>query len=121
MNRELSRMARRTDVLHDVDCIYRNTAKRFWCAFEWKYPGEQDSAQGTMNSFAALDMCFSSDQDYKGLFLVRLGTSLDEFAFDDTQQCTVQHLRHGVAINVKTYTTGAKTAIQYILDNGRLL
>ena len=122
MNRELSRMARRSDVIHDVDCIYRNTAKGHWCMFEWKYPGEKDSSMATLSSLSNLDEMFSMcDRHYVGLFLVRLGTSMDEFPFDDSQQCTIEHLHHGLVIGTKTYSSGARSAVQYILDYGRLL
>lgn len=122
MNRELSRMARRSDVIHDVDCIYRNTAKGHWCMFEWKYPGETPSSSGTVNSLGDLDALFSmSDPSYAGLFIVQLGTSLDSFPFDDTQACSIQHIRHTELMALKTYPHSAQSAIAHIMQYGTLM
>jgi len=122
MNRYLSEMASRYDVIHDVDCIYRNTAKNFWCVFEWKNPGEHMSSNGTLASLQELDQAFCATSDtYRGLFIVRLGFSIDAFPFDDTQQIEVIHLYDGILLESETYSEGAKSAIQHILDHGRIL
>lgn len=121
MNRTLSDMAQRYDVIHDVDCIYRNTAKNFWCVFEWKNPGEQMSSNGTLASLQEVDQAFCATSDsYRGLFIVRLGFSIDAFPLDDTQQVEIVHLYDGILLESETYTAGARTAIQHILDHGRL-
>lgn len=121
MNRMVSRMARRQDVVHDLDCVYRNTAKEFWCVFEWKNPGEQESSRGTLQSLYAVDQAFNKDADYIGLFIVRLGFSIDAFPLDDTQQCEIQHICGGIIMGHEVYSSGALSAIQHILDHGRLL
>ena len=121
INRTLSEMARRHDVIHDVDCIYRNIAKDFWCMFEWKNPGEAMSSCGTLASLQEMDQAFRSSSDtYRGLFIVRLGFSIDTFPLDDTQQIEVVHLYDGFLVEGKTYTQGGRSAIQHILDYGRL-
>lgn len=122
MNRELSRMARRSDVIHDVDCIYRNTAKDFWLMIEWKNPGETVSSQGTTNSLQQMDEAFANaSAQYKGWFIIRLGFSIDSFPLDDDQQLEVVHMHDGVVLEGKSYASGAQSAIQHILDHGRLL
>lgn len=122
MNREVSRMASRSATIHDIDCIYRNHAKDFWLMFEWKNPGEMVSGRGTAQSLHNLDEAFSNaDADYKGLFIVRLGFSIDAFPLDDTQQCEIWHMCGGVVEAAETYASNAKSAIQHILDHGKLL
>ena len=61
-----------------------------------------------------------ADDLYVGLFIVQLGTSLDAFPFDDSQACVIQQLHHGDVVGTKTYANGAKSAVQYILNHGRL-
>ena len=122
MNRTLSDMAQRYDVIHDVDCIYRNTAKNFWCVFEWKNPGETMGSTGTLQSLQEIDEAFSNaDTTYKGAFVVRFGFSIDTFPLDNTQQMEVVHMRDGILVEGKTYPDGARNALQHILDYGRLL
>jgi len=122
INRKMSEMARRHDVIHDIDCIYRNTAKDFWCMFEWKNPGEDMSSTGTLASMQEMDQAFSDASDtYRGLFIVRFGFSVDSFPLDDTQQLEVVHMYDGILLEGKTYTEGGLSAMQHILDYGRIL
>ena len=51
---------------------------------------------------------------------MRLGFSIDTFPLDDTQQIEVVHLYDGILVEGKTYTQGGRSAIQHILDYGRL-
>ena len=122
MNRYVSEMARdRSATVHDIDCIYRNHAKDFWCMFEWKWEKEQMSGPGTMQSLHDMDVAFNTaSASYRGLFIVVLGFP-EAFPLDDTQQCRVQHIWGGVIERDQTYTEGARSAIQYILDHGKLL
>ena len=121
MNRELSRMARRSDIIHDVDCIYRNTARNFWLCFEWKNPGERMGSAGTMSSLTQLDMAMATTgEEYRGLFIVRLGFSIDTWPLDDTQQIEVVRMRDGEVLEEATYPTGARSAVEYILEHGKL-
>ncbi len=111
MNRELDKLAPRYAIIHDIDCIYRNPARNFWVAFEWKNPGERMGTSATLRSMQELDIAFSeSDHTYKGFFTVRLGFSIDTWPLDD-----------GILVEQKTYPDKARAAIQYILDYGRLL
>lgn len=122
MNRELDKLAPRYAIIHDIDCIYRNPARDFWVAFEWKNPGERMGTSATLRSIQELDIAFSeADNTYKGFFTVRLGFSIDTFPLDDTQQLEVVHTHNGILVEQKTYPDGALSAIQYILDYGRLL
>jgi len=122
MNRYVSEMARdRASTVHDIDCVYRNHAKDFWCLFEWKWESETMSGRGTLQSLHDMDEAFNTaSHSYRGLFIVRLGFP-EAFPLDDTQQCEIQHVWGGVVDGHKTYTEGARSAIQYILDHGKLL
>ena len=122
MNVNVSEMASRFDIVHDVDCIYHNSGQRFWCVFEWKNPGERSSSRGTQRSLFTIDEAFAdASNTYKGLFIVRLGFSIDEFPLTDAEPVDIVHMHGGVVKDERTYSTGAKSAIQYILDHGRLL
>ncbi len=80
------------------------------------------SSSGTVNSLGDLDERFSmSDRSYAGLFIVQLGTSLDSFPFDDTQACSIQHIRHTELMALKTYPHSAQSAIAHIMQYGRLM
>ena len=117
--REMSLDRRAT--VHDIDCIYRNHAKEFWCMFEWKWVREEDSGPGTLQSLHDMDVAFNTaSHTYTGLFIVRMGWE-SEFPLDDTQKCEIQHICGGVVENHVTYTKNARTAIQHILDHGKLL
>ena len=117
--REMSLDRRAT--VHDIDCIYRNHAKEFWCMFEWKWVREEDSGLGTLQSLHDMDVAFNTaSHTYTGLFIVRMGWE-SEFPLDDTQKCEIQHICGGVVENHVTYTENARTAIQHILDHGKLL
>jgi hypothetical protein len=117
--REMSLDRRAT--VHDIDCIYRNHAKEFWCMFEWKWVREEDSGPGTLQSLHDMDVAFNTaSHTYTGLFIVRMGWE-SEFPLDDTQKCEIQHICGGVVENHVTYTENARTAIQHILDHGKLL
>lgn len=121
MNRYLDEMTNRAVTIHDIDCVFRNHAKEFWCLFEWKNPAERMGSKGTLQSLHDIDQAFNRDADYCGLFIVRLGFSIDTFPLDDDQQCEIQHICGGVVEGHETYTRGARSAIQHILDHGRLL
>jgi len=121
MNLYLDEMTPSTVTIHDVDCIYRNHAKNFWCMFEWKNPGERLSAPKTLASLHELNDAFeNASSSYRGVFIVRLGFSVDAFPFTDEEQLDVVWHHCGMT-QEKTYTSGARSAVQYILDHGRLL
>lgn len=122
INRTIHDMTGRAVTIHDVDCIYRNHAKDFWCMFEWKNPGEQLSSNATTRSLQEMDQAMADASDtYRGLFIVRLGFSIDTWPLDDTQQIEVVHMYDGILLEGKTYTEGGRTALQHILDHGRIL
>ena len=123
MNRYLRQMANpRTATIHDIDCIYRNHAKDFWLMFEWKNLMEEGSGSGTLQSLHEMDEAFNRvSHSYTGLFLVRLGFNIDQWPLDDERMIEVQHICGGVIEGHKVYETKAKSALQYILDHGRLL
>ena len=122
MNRYVSEMARdRRATIHDIDCIYRNHAKEFWCMFEWKWVRESVGGPGTLQSLHDMDVAFNTaSHTYNGLFIVRMGWE-EEFPLDDTQKCEIQHICGGVVENHVHYSSNARTAIQHILDHGKLL
>jgi len=122
MNFQVSEMSGNAVCIHDIDCIFRNIAKDFWLVFEWKNPGERMGLSGTLQSLQEIDEAFSTaDKTYKGTFVVRLGFSIDTFPLDNTQQVEIVHMHDGILVEGKTYTDGARNAIQHILDYGRLL
>lgn len=122
INRTIDEMTGRAVTIHDVDCIFRNHAKDFWCMFEWKNPGEQLSSNATTHSLQEMDQAMADASDtYRGLFIVRLGFSIDTWPLDDTQQIEVVHMYDGILLEGKTYTEGGRTALQHILDHGRIL
>lgn len=122
MNVNVSEMASRFDIVHDVDCIYHNSGIGFWCVFEWKNPGETSSSRGTQRSLFTIDEAFADASDsYVGLFIVRLGFSIDEFPLTDAEPVDIVHMYGGAVHDERTYATGAKSAIQHILNHGRLL
>ena len=89
--------------------------------FEWKWVREEDSGPGTLQSLHDMDVAFNTaSHTYTGLFIVRMGWE-SEFPLDDTQKCEIQHICGGVVENHVTYTENARTAIQHILDHGKLL
>jgi len=121
MNQIVDRLTHNCPI-HDVDCIYRNPRRNFWLAFEWKFPGERAGKPSTQLSIQELDQAFSySDNTYKGFFTVQIGTSLDAFDFDDTQQIAIVHMHRGEIVQEKTYPNQAQTVMQYLLDYGELL
>jgi len=122
MNRYVDQLTNNAVTIHDLDCIFRNHAKEFWCMFEWKNLSESQSRPGTMQSLNELDEAFNNaDADYKGLFIVRLGFHVGDWELDDDKMIEVQHIWGGFIAGHKTYETGARSALQYILDHGRLL
>ena len=122
INRKLSEMARNNDVIHDIDCIYRNTPKNFWMMFEWKNPGEEMSTQATLTSMQEMDQAFANaSASYRGFFMVRFGFSIDAFPLDDTQQMEVIHMYDGILVESRRYKSNAMTAVQHILNYGRIL
>ena len=122
MNQNVSEMARnRPATVHDIDCIYRHRAKNFWCMFEWKWESENDSSPNTIESLTHMDESLSyASSTYRGLFMFKCGWPA-AFPLDDTQQCRIQHFKFGEMVTDKTYTSGAQSALQYILDHGQLL
>ena len=122
MNRYVSLMARdRPATVWDIDCMYHHRAKNFWCMFEWKWESEKNSSPNTIKSLMHMDEALSyASSTYRGLFLFRCGWPA-AFPMDDTQQCEIQHFRCGEMVNHRTYTEGAQSALQYILDYGQLL
>lgn len=121
MNRMLSEMANSYDLIHDIDCIYYNRRRMHWLMIEWKNCSEQDMKDATMDSLRDIDAAFAdSDQHYVGLFIIRCNFDVYTFPLDDTQACQVVHVYNGEVRDERTYTNGAKSAIQYILDYGRL-
>lgn len=126
MNRHVSQLAAHVATVCDIDCIYRNHVQEFWCMFEWKKDSERMGANGTQQMLHEIDQAFNtassrSDAAYVGLFIVRLGFDYDTFPLDDTQQCEILHLCGGYVEGEKTYTTGARSAIEHILKHGKLL
>ncbi len=121
MNRYVDEMTDRAVTIHDIDCVYRNHKRSFWCLFEWKNPGEEMSKRGTMSSLLEMNDAFANaSASYRGLFIVRLGFSIDAFPFTDDEQLEVVHLLGNDIVNERTYPTGARSALQHILDHGRL-
>jgi hypothetical protein len=121
MNRYLDEMTPSSVTIHDVDCIYHNHAKNFWCMFEWKNISEKKSKPNTLASLHEMNDAFQNAcSTYRGLFFVQLGFSPDAFPFTDEQKVTVVWHYRGI-IQEKTYPTFARSAVQYILDHGRLL
>jgi tRNA-binding EMAP/Myf-like protein len=121
MNRYVDQMTDKAVTIHDIDCVYRNHKRNFWCLFEWKNPGEQMSATGTLASLQEMNDAFEgASNSYRGLFIVRLGFSIDAFPFTDAEQLEVVWLHCGTT-QERTYPSGARSALQHILDHGRLL
>jgi len=121
MNRYVDQMTDNAVTIHDIDCVYRNHKRGFWCLFEWKNPGEQNSKPGTMASMHEMnDALENASNSFRGLFIVRLGVSIDAFPFTDEEQMEVVWLHYGT-IQERTYPTGARSALQHILDYGKLL
>ena len=90
MNRYVDQMTDRAVTIHDIDCVYRNHKRNFWCLLEWKNPGEQMSASGTLASLQEMNEAFEgASNSYRGLFIVRLGFSIDAFPFTDAEQLEV--------------------------------
>ena len=121
MNRAVSEMANSYDLIHDIDCIYYNRQRMHWLMIEWKNCSEQEIKESTLSSLIDIDSCFvDSDQHYVGLFVIRVMFDVYTFPLDDTQQCQIVHWFNGQVRAERNYTTGAKSAIQHILDYGRL-
>ena len=123
MNLYLRQMAHpSTASLFDVDCVYRNYAKDFWLMFEWKNLMEDDSGPDTLEMLYEMDDALCKvNHSYAGLFLVKLGFNIADWPLDDDRMIQIQHIYGGVVEGHKVYPTGAKSALQYILDYGKLL
>jgi tRNA-binding EMAP/Myf-like protein len=79
------------------------------------------SAQGTLASLQEMNDAFeNASRSYRGLFIVRLGFSIDAFPFTDDEQLEVVHLHCGMT-QERTYPSGARSALQHILDHGVVL
>jgi myo-inositol catabolism protein IolC len=122
MNRYVSEMAHpKLATCHDVDAVYHNHIKDFWCMFEWKWESEKMCKPGTLQSLHDMDVALNAGSpNYRGLFIVRLNFP-EEFSLDDTQACKIQHIWGGFVEGHQVYTENARTAIQHILDHGKLL
>ena len=89
--------------------------------FEWKWIRETVGGPGTLQSLHDMDVAFNSaSHTYTGLFIVRMGWE-EEFPLDDTQKCEIQHILWRRGRKPCHYSSNARTAIQYILDHGKLL
>ena len=105
MNRYVSEMAHpKLATCHDVDAVYHNHIKDFWCMFEWKWESEKMCKPGTLQSLHDMDVALNAGSpNYRGLFIVRLNFP-EEFPLDDTQACKIQHIWGGFVEGHQVYT-----------------